>query len=73
MSYSLLVTFVRKCARLLYKDELTPVIIDYLIEKKMVEDYSLAFLFKLEDKEVRIVLERLERHGLLKKKNVTRA
>ena len=48
MAYNYLVTFMKKISRLLYKDELTPVVMDYLLERKMAEDQSLAYILKLD-------------------------
>ena len=48
MSYNQLELFLRRIARLLYTDDITPILIDHLLDKKIAEDYSLANLLKIE-------------------------
>eukprot|EP00347_Sterkiella_histriomuscorum_P021167 403334995 len=67
MSLSKLETFLRKLARVMYSDDLTPIVMDYLIR---AEDYSLGHIMKIEDRLVRQTLDKMEQHGILKKKQL---
>ena len=68
--------FLRKLARLLYDDELTPVVMDYLIRHQIVEPYCLSRQLQFQDKTskgeqvLKKVLDRLEAHGFLVRQEV---
>ncbi len=47
MSLKKFETFIRRLSRLLYDDDLTPILIDYLLKHQMCEANTLKHIFRL--------------------------
>lgn len=58
---------MRQISRAFYQDELTPVVVDYLVKHNLAEVYSLQKILSYDDKSIRSCLSKLVEDGILVK------